>query len=57
MGRTNEMEARRTESKWSKPLNSQTGIDMRGTCVIFFQKKEEKEREKKKKVENNDKGE
>lgn len=49
MGRTSEMETRRTESKWSKPLNSQTDIDMRcGERVLyFFKKKKKRKREEK----------
>lgn len=55
------MEIRRSESKWSEPLNSQTSIDVLGetNAVRNVSKEEEKERKKgrkkKKRLESNDK--
>lgn len=45
------MEIRRSESKWSEPLNSQTSIDMLGetNAVRNVSKEEEKERKKEEK--------
>lgn len=51
IGRTNEMEIQRAESKWSEPLNSQTSIDTLGETnavgTLYLLKKEKRrERER-----------
>lgn len=57
IGRTNEMEIQRAESKWSEPLNSQTSIDTLGETnavgTLYLLKKEK--RREREKLENNDK--